>query len=221
MCVCGVSEWKQGRMATLKRPDEISSIRSLWLFFYSVTCHQGSCCLLGVSQAGLLTHSTFNITDWIVQGVTIDSDTARWKGTSLHILPTTPPPYPLRPPSVAGFFCRGRCNRFQKTVKSMGVRGSPRERVESSASDFLFFFFLTTEQRHCGCKSSFRFPSSLSMSWPECGKPQTCIGFPLIQKEQWLRGFQATWTLMTQGPLAVNRDQVSVRHNIPGTGGSF
>lgn len=30
--------------------------------FYSVTCHWGSRCLLGVPQAGLLTQSTFNIT---------------------------------------------------------------------------------------------------------------------------------------------------------------
>lgn len=43
----------------------------------SVTSHWGSRCLLGVPHAGLLTHSTFNITDGVVQGVTVDSDTVQ------------------------------------------------------------------------------------------------------------------------------------------------
>ena len=77
---------KEGRDGNIKGQMKLVPSGHSDCSFYSVTCHRGSRCLLGVSHAGLLTHSTFNITDWIVQGVTIDSDTAHWKGARLHIL---------------------------------------------------------------------------------------------------------------------------------------
>lgn len=78
------------------------------------------------ARAGLLTRSTFNITDWIVQGVTIDSDTAHWKGASLHIL-FFAPSVSASPAFAPAFSDQSRCNRFLPVSRvSVKWRSCPR-----------------------------------------------------------------------------------------------
>lgn len=165
-----------------------------------MTCHQGSCCLLGVSQPGLLTCSTFNITDWFVQGVTIDSNIAQWKAVSLHIC----------------FFCslrlcfscfqsssscyRSQCYRFLLVLK-ISVKSSGRKTADRGWRPLLSFIWLSSVGvlSPPTVKVMTRMWQTSSLHWISSHSERTM-----------LRGLQATWTLMTQGPSVVNGDRGSV-----------
>lgn len=186
---------KEGRDGNIKGQMKLVPSGHSDCSFYSVTCHRGSRCLLEVSPAGLLTHSTFNITDWIVQGVTIDSDTARWKGASLHIL--------FFAPSVSA------CPAFAAASSSSSSPPPPLPLLvlKITVKSPPLFSFLGVNGVSVAANHP-AFPSPVNVMT----RPWLTSSLHWISSHSegtMLRGFQATWTLMTQGPLIVNGEQVS------------